>query len=135
MKTRISLVLVLIVLVFACQQNKPDNSPKIEKGMIKVSVIYSNGEGKTFDWDYYSTKHVPMVKNLLGDSLKILSIDKGIAGGAPESSAPYVAMFNMYFEKISAFQNSFGPHAEKIRSDVPNYTNIQPVVQISEVVQ
>lgn len=132
MKTKI-LLFVVIGLVFACQQNKPADSRKIEKGMIKVSVIYPNGEGKTFDWDYYSTKHVPMVKSLLGDSLKVISIDKGIAGGAPDSPVPYLAMFHMYFETITAFQNSFGPYAEKITNDVPNYTNIQPVIQISEV--
>jgi hypothetical protein len=26
-----------------------------------------------------------------------------------------------------------GPHREKLRADIPNYTNIQPVIQISEV--
>jgi len=44
-------------------------------------------------------------------------------------------MFYMYFESIEAYQNSFGPNAEKIRNDIPNYTNIQPIVQISEKVE
>jgi len=135
MKTRISLVLVLMVLVIACQQNNSEDGTRIRKGMFKVSVTYPSGEGKTFDWDYYVTKHATLVKTLLGDSLKFVTIDKGISGGAPESTAPYVAVFNMYFETITAFPNSFGPHAEEIRKDIPNYTNIQPIVQISEVVQ
>ena len=74
-----------------------------------------------------------MVKSLLKDSVKVISIDKGIAGRTPGSQAPYLAMFHMYFETISAYQNSFGPNAEKIRTDIPKYTNIQPIVQISEV--
>jgi uncharacterized protein (TIGR02118 family) len=135
MKTKISLLLVAISLVSAFQQNKSTDSPKIEKGMIKVSVFYPAGEGKTFDWDYYFTKHVPMVKSLLGDSVKVISIDKGIGGRTPGSPAPYVAMFHMYFKTITAYQNSFGPSADKIRKDIPNYTNIQPEVQISEVQQ
>jgi uncharacterized protein (TIGR02118 family) len=49
-------------------------------------------------------------------------------------SIPYLAIGYLYFDRLSAYQNSFRPNAEKIRGDVPNYTNIQPVVQISEVI-
>ena len=45
--------------------------------MIKVAILYPNGEGKTFDMDYYSNKHMPMAASLFGDSLKAMSIDKG----------------------------------------------------------
>jgi len=34
---------------------------------------------------------------------------------------------------VEAFQKSFGPNAGEILGDIPNYTNIQPIVQISEV--
>ena len=40
----------------------------MEKGRIKVSVLYPNGDGKKFDMDYYCTQHVQMVGGLLGDS-------------------------------------------------------------------
>jgi uncharacterized protein (TIGR02118 family) len=136
MKTRIAILFVVIMFVSAFRQNKPTDSlqsPKIEKGMIKITVLYPAGEGKTFDWEYYSKKHIPMVKSLLRDSVKVISIDKGIAGRTAGSQAPYMAMFHMYFETITAYQNSFGPNAEKIRNDIPNYTNTQPIIQISEV--
>ncbi len=48
--------------------------------MIKVTILYPNDEGKTFNMQYYSNKHMPMVASLLGDSLKFLEIDKRIAG-------------------------------------------------------
>jgi uncharacterized protein (TIGR02118 family) len=137
MRVKIHLLVIVTVLVCACQQDKTDeslnNRPKIEKGMIKVSVFYPGGEGKTFDWEYYSNKHVPLVKSLLRDSIKAVTVDKGVSGRTPDSPALYLAMFHMYFETISAYQNSFGPNAEKIVGDIPNYTNIQPIVQISEV--
>ncbi|MFT6679278.1 MAG: hypothetical protein ACJAZG_001956, partial [Granulosicoccus sp.] len=47
---------------------------------------------------------------------------------------PYAAMGNMYFESMESFQNSFGPNAEAIMADAPNYTNAEPTVQISEVI-
>lgn len=112
---------------------KPQTLKQMKKGMIKVSALYPNGEGSTFDLDYYCNKHVPMVKNLLGDALKELTVGKGIAGGDPNSPAPYLAIGYLYFESVEDFQNSFGPHAGKIMADTPNYTNTQPVIQVSEV--
>ena len=101
--------------------------------MIKVTILYPNGDGKTFDMEYYSKKHIPLVASLLGDSLKLATIDKGVAG--PDASVPFLAIGHLYFNKLSEYQNSFRPHAEIIRGDIPNYTNIKPIVQISEVLQ
>lgn len=106
----------------------------MKKGMIKVSAFYPNGDGKKFDMDYYVNKHVPLVAGLCGDAIKGATIENGIAGGAPESAAPYAAMGNLYFDSISAFENSFGANMDTIMADIPNYTDIEPVIQISEVV-
>jgi len=71
--------------------------------MTKVSVLYPNGEGKTFDMDYYCSTHLPMVSGLLGDFLKGATVEKGIGGSAPESTAPYAGMGNMYFDYAEDF--------------------------------
>jgi uncharacterized protein (TIGR02118 family) len=128
-------LLLLVGLVFGFQQKTPTGNTQLKKGMIKVTIFYPNGEGKKFDMDYYSSKHMPMVASLLGDSLKLFEIDKGIAGRTPAEPIPYLAIGYLYFDRLSAYQNSFRPNAEKIRNDIPNYTNIQPVVQISEVIR
>ena len=101
--------------------------------MIKVSVLYPNGANTKFDMNYYLAKHIPMVKQKLGSACKNVAVDEGIAGGAPGAAATYVAMAQLAFDSINAFQAAFGPHAEAIMSDIPNYSNMQPVVQISEV--
>lgn len=105
----------------------------MNKGMIKVSVVYPNSEGKKFDMDYYCDTHVPMVSSLLGDALKGATVEKGLGGGAPGSVAPYAGMGNMYFDTMEEFGNAFGPNAEKIMGDLPNFTDIEPVIQVSEV--
>ena len=52
--------------------------------MIRVSVLYATGDGKTFDHDYYVNKHMVLVRERLGDlGLRRLEVDRGIAGGAP----------------------------------------------------
>lgn len=131
MKTKISLI--VIGILFGCQNTKSIENPKIKKGMIKMAIFYPNGEGKTFDMDYYSKKHMPMASSLFGDALKAMSIDKGIAGRTPDMPATYVAIGYFYFEDMSTFQNSIKQHSEKLRVDVANYTNIKPLIQISEV--
>jgi uncharacterized protein (TIGR02118 family) len=133
MKTKFSFLIVILGLLFGCQQNESTSNTKIKKGMIKMAIFYPNGEGKTFDMDYYSTKHMPMAASLFGDSLKAMSIDKGLASGTPDQPVPYLAIGYFYFENLSALQNTLGPHRDKLRADIPNYTNIQPVIQISEV--
>ncbi len=136
MKTKIFLLILgTITFLTSCQQPTSIDTSKSKKGMIVVTILYPNGEGKTFDMDYYSKKHMPMVASLLGDSLKMLAIDKGIGGRTPDEPIPYLAIGYLYFNKLSAYQNSFGPVAEKIVNDIPNYTNTQPVIQISEVLE
>ncbi len=101
--------------------------------MIKVSVFYPASESAKFDMDYYCKSHMPMVKEKLGAACKNMAVDQGMAGGAPGAPATYVAMGHLYFDSVAAFQTAFGPHADAIMSDVPNYTNVQPVIQISDV--
>jgi uncharacterized protein (TIGR02118 family) len=101
--------------------------------MIKVSVLYPNHEGSTFDMAYYCDRHIPMVRQLLGVALKAVAVEQGVGGAAPGSPPPYLALGHLLFESLEAFQTAWGPHAQKIVADVPNYTNSQPTIQISEV--
>ena len=106
----------------------------MKKGMIKVSVLYPNGEGKSFDMDYYCNKHIPMVGGLLGVAVKGVTVEKGLGGAAPNSPATFSAMGNVYFDSMEEFGSSFGPNADEIMADLPNFTNIEPSIQISEVI-
>ncbi len=101
--------------------------------MVKVSVMYPNHEGTKFDMTYYINRHIPMARQLLGSALRGVSVEQGISGEEPGSPAPYVAMGHLLFDSVEAFQTSFGPHAQAIMEDIPNYTNSEPIVQISEV--
>jgi uncharacterized protein (TIGR02118 family) len=102
--------------------------------MIKVSVMYPNKPGARFDQAYYLDKHMPLVKARMGAACKTYTVDKGMAGGTPGSAPTYVGMCHIFCDSVEAFQAGFGPHAQEIMGDIPNYTDLQPVIQISEVV-
>ncbi len=101
--------------------------------MVKVSVMYPNSPEAKFDIDYYCNNHVPMVMELLGDALKGGAVDSGLAGGTPGEEPAFIAMGHLKFESVESFQNSFGPNAEKLLADLPNFTNTKPQIQISEI--
>ena len=102
--------------------------------MIVVTVMYPENEGATFDMDYYLSTHMKLVGDKWGGmGLKGARILKGIAGGEPGSAAPYRVMAVVDFESLEAFQDAVATHGEEIFGDVPNFTNITPVVQISEI--
>jgi uncharacterized protein (TIGR02118 family) len=109
--------------------------PKMRRtAVIKVSVMYPNTPGARFDHEYYRDTHMPLVKRRLGDSCKYYTVDKGLAGGAPDVAATYIGMGHIFCESADAFQQAFAPHAREIMADIPNYTDQAPVIQISEVI-
>ena len=102
--------------------------------MIKVSVMYPNRPGSRFDHAYYRDTHMPLVKERMGERCKFYTVDKGLSSDTPGSAPTYVGMCHIYCDSVEAFQAGFGPHAKEIMADIANYTDIAPVVQISEVV-
>jgi uncharacterized protein (TIGR02118 family) len=101
--------------------------------MIKVTVLYPSDKGSKFDIEYYCNKHMPMVQQKLGAACKRIAVEKGLEGATPGSKPAFVAMGHIYCDSVDAFRAAFGPHAKEIMGDIPNYTDIQPSIQISEV--
>jgi uncharacterized protein (TIGR02118 family) len=133
MKTKTILLLLFFGLSFSCLQAQTKDVPQVKKGMFKVTVLYPNGEGKTFDMDYYTQKHMPLMAKFF--NLKIYAIDKGISGRATNEPAPFLAIGYLYFDKLSDYESARALHAEEIKADFPKYTNVTPLIQISEVIQ
>ena len=102
--------------------------------MIKISFYYPNSQNAKFDHDYFVNKHMPLAidrQRTLG--LLQFDIEKGIAGGTPDAITPYIAIGHIYFDSLEAFQNSMSKVGEELMADVANFTDIEPIVQISEI--
>jgi uncharacterized protein (TIGR02118 family) len=102
--------------------------------MVRITVLYPNEAGKKFDLEYYCNRHMKLVTDRLKSfGLIRTEVDKGVAGGAPGAPAPYVCIGHVYFNALADFQKGMGTHGKEIMADIPNYTNIQPQIQISEI--
>src|SRR5580700_5659054 len=101
--------------------------------MIEVTAAYPAGQGRTFNLDYYLKAHIPLFQKRMGAAMKTIRVSCGIGGSTPRSPAAFVVMVHATLDSAEVFATAFAPHAVELQADAPNYANIQPVVQISEV--
>ncbi len=86
--------------------------------------------------DYYLNTHMPRSIELLsaGKGYRGVSVERGLSGASPGSAPAYVAMCHLLFDSVDYFIAVFMPNAAALQGDMPNYTDIEPVIQFSEVV-
>jgi uncharacterized protein (TIGR02118 family) len=102
-------------------------------GMASLSVVYPRTVGATFDYDYYRTKHMPLVGERWANA--------GLTGGeallgeaaADGSEPPYLAIGIIHFDSTESLRAALdGEHASEVIADIGNFTNVQPVIQLNE---
>jgi uncharacterized protein (TIGR02118 family) len=102
--------------------------------VIRVNVLYPAVDGARFDSAYYLQRHIPMVKDRLQPfGLTEVTVDRGLAGLVPGTPARHVCVASLAFSTTDALQGGLAAHGAEILSDVPNYTDIQPVIDVAEV--
>ena len=124
----------LEIVSWALTGRQSNDGKSKEIRMIKVTVMYPYAEGARFDHDYYRDRHMPMVKARLGSACAYYTVEKGLSGRAPGSPPAFVAMCAFICESAEAYLAASQAHSAEIRGDIANYTDIVPVVQLSEVV-
>jgi len=103
--------------------------------MIRVVILYAQTSDSHFDMDYYLNKHIPRVREIFKDlGLVKVEVDDGIASAFPGQPAPFASVSYFHFETLEGFQQGMATHGGEIIGDVPNYTNVQPQIQINRVV-
>ena len=58
--------------------------------------------------------------------------DKGVSDPSG-GKAPYVAIAHIKFNSAAELQNALAKHGAEIVSDIANYTKIEPIMQVNEV--
>ena len=104
--------------------------------MIKISILYPNMPDGRFDIDYYLNKHMPLSIQLLSAApgYKGVSVERGLGGGAPDAPPTYIVMCHYLFDSVESFMAAFMPNSATLQGDMVNYTDIESIIQISEVV-
>src|SRR5664279_2802867 len=100
--------------------------------MIKLSIFYPNIEGKKFDKDYYLNTHMPLTIKLQGDAVRKVQVDFGVSG-LPGTKPTYLAICHFIYDSFEAFETAFMRHSKTLTEDIANYTDIETIIQFSEV--
>ena len=103
--------------------------------MVIVTVMYPLKPKSRFDLDYYTTKHMPLVRARWAPcGMQEATAVKGLPG--PGGAAPtYGYMAVLRFGSPAGVQDALAKHGREVMGDVPNFTDVQPIVQVSEVVE
>lgn len=100
--------------------------------MVVFTVLYPATPGATFDQAYYDDVHIPLAREAFTPTgLTDVQVLKGLPG--PDGSpAPFVVIVNLTFRDVAAMQASLGgPRGPEVLADVPKFTDITPVTQVS----
>lgn len=100
--------------------------------MYCVTVLYPNQADGHFDFTYYRDKHLPMMLEMLGDNVVSMQLRRGMhaVDGSP---APYLCLLNTHIRSPEQFAQVMTDNSTRVLGDIPNYTNLQPIIQIDEV--
>jgi uncharacterized protein (TIGR02118 family) len=101
--------------------------------MATLTVIYPRAEGTTFDYDYYQNKHLPLAGRRWAD--KGLTGGEALVGKAAidGTEAPFMAIGIIHFDSTESLKAALnGEHAAEIIADIANFTNAEPIIQVSE---
>ncbi len=103
--------------------------------MIKISALYPYSKDARFDMEYYIGKHIPLCVKLFSahPGYHGVSVERGLTGIAPAEEPPYLALAHFFFSSVESFQAAFAGNGPALQADVPSYTDIAPILQISEV--
>lgn len=100
--------------------------------MITVTVLYPKTNESHFDFDYYLQIHTPLVKARFGplgmEGLHLLRGSGSLAGGPPD----FAMIARLDFTSLPHLQQALTQHGAEIMSDIPKFTNVQPIIQMNE---
>lgn len=97
--------------------------------MIRIVAIYPNTADSRFDGDYYVDRHAPFARGLL-EPHGLLDLSSSLGLAALDGTAPpYWAISEMAFPSRETFDTAMAACGAALFADIPNYTNVTPVLQ------
>lgn len=101
--------------------------------LAKVTSVYRSREDSRFDHEYYESAHARLTTQLLAPlGLVRFECDRTVSA-APLQPGSVVATSNAYFQSVANAQEALAKVGAQLAADLPNYTNIRPVLHVSEV--
>jgi uncharacterized protein (TIGR02118 family) len=97
-----------------------------------ITVLYPAKGNERFDFDFYRRRHIPLIQDILGQSLHGLEVRRGQP--APDGSPPtYIAVISIRIADWPAYERAMAVRAQELIAEVPLFTKVMPIIQTDEV--
>ena len=100
--------------------------------MVVVTVLYPKTESSHFDYEYYTKTHMALVQARWSDmgmvNAELLRGMETLEGAQPA----FALMAELTFASKAEMQTALAAHGAEIIGDIPNYTDVQPLIQVNE---
>ena len=94
--------------------------------MNSVLIMYPKGDDTHFDMDYYTSTHMPMFAEALGEVCQGWGVMEPMGND-------YHAVAWAVLSDLGAFGEAMKERGGPVLADVPNYTNTQPQMLLGPV--
>jgi uncharacterized protein (TIGR02118 family) len=111
--------------------------PRAGEGtLISVVVLYPNKAGSKFDLDYYVRRHLPLVRDRLQPmGMRSLTYTVELAMDPKAPLQAYRLSAELRFDDMDSAARALQAHGAETQADIPNFTDVAPVILIGEVHQ
>jgi len=100
--------------------------------MVRATFSYANGPSTHFDLDYYVERHLPLARRLLNPVR--VEVDRGVSGEERDSAPRYTCVAHLFFATLEDYYEALEAHGDELGRDIPNYTNAELDILVSEMV-
>lgn len=101
--------------------------------MIELSVMYPEQKDKRFNLQYYMNDHLRLVQKTWAGLIQDAYVTRGVTGAANGAPPLYRVTAHIRFASMEDLGKALAQGAA-LFADIPNFTDIEPVVQASEVI-
>jgi len=97
-----------------------------------ITILYPAKDNEGFDFEFYKTRHAPLIKDIMGDSCHKIELRRGTdiqTGVAPT----YVATITIWVSDWAKYEERVAKRQQEMIDELPHFTKQMPVVQIDEI--
>jgi uncharacterized protein (TIGR02118 family) len=98
--------------------------------MVTMTVVYPFSAEHRFDEAYFASTHVPLLRDVWADAVTGVTVHHALA--ALSGDPAFATIVQVDFASMEAFQAAMAhPRSAEVHGDVPNYSGVTPLVQLS----
>ncbi len=86
-----------------------------------IMFVYPKSPDTSFDMDYYTSSHLPMVGERLGENCTGWGV-------MDDTTGQYHALAWLIVKDRAEFDAALATHEAEVMGDIPNYTTVQPTM-------